>query len=209
MEGIIILTNGPEKSGRKTWSFFKDAAINSATINVFSWAKIQPSEEKYDFSELDDMVDMLSKEGYDIVLATSTGAMPAWMVKRYPETARTDYEGRKHKFGQRHNACPNSPVYQKYAAALAGELAKRYGSNPHIACWHINNEYGGECYCENCEKAFRVWLRKKYKTLEALNQAWNLEFWGHTIYDWDEIVLPNALSEGISTEKNSFCRYFH
>ena len=112
----------PREIWKEDMEFFKDAAINSATINVFSWAKIQPSEEKYDFSELDDMVDMLSKEGYDIVLATSTGAMPAWMVKRYPETARTDYEGRKHKFGQRHNACPNSPVYQKYAADQDGEL---------------------------------------------------------------------------------------
>ena len=119
------------------------------------------------------------------------------MVKRYPEVARTDYYGRKHKFGQRHNACPNSLVYQKYAKALAEELAKRYGNNKNIVCWHVNNEYGGECYCESCEKAFRVWLRKKYKTIEALNKAWNMEFWGHTIYDWDETVLPNALSEGI------------
>lgn len=198
----------PEQWPREVWKedmgFFRDASINSATINVFSWAKIQPAEDRYDFSELDEIVDMLSREGYDIVLATSTGAMPAWMVKRYPETARTDYEGRHHKFGQRHNACPNSPVYQKYAGALAGELAKRYGDDPHIVCWHINNEYGGECYCENCEKAFRVWLRKKYKTLEALEQAWNLRFWGHTIYDWDEIVLPNALSEGIGTDKTAF-----
>ena len=65
----------------------------------------------------------------------------------------------------------------------------------------MNNEYGGECYCEHCEKAFRVWLRKKYGTLEALNAAWNMEFWGHTVYDWDEIVLPNALSEGIALAK--------
>ncbi|HJC64686.1 MAG TPA: beta-galactosidase [Candidatus Blautia merdavium] len=189
---------------KKDMEYFKDARINSATVNVFSWAKIQPSEETYDFSELDEVIDMLSRENYDIVLATSTAALPAWMVKRYPETARTDYEGRHHKFGQRHNACPNSPVYQKYASALAKKLAERYGSNPHIACWHINNEYGGECYCENCEKAFRVWLRKKYQTLEALNKAWNLEFWGHTIYDWDEIVLPNALSEGITSEQTAF-----
>ena len=88
--------------------------------------------------------------------------------------------------------------------ALAGKLAQRYGNNPHIVCWHVNNEYGGECYCENCEKAFRVWLRKKYKTLEALNEAWNMEFWGHTIYDWEEIVLPNALSEGLGEEKTAF-----
>ena len=198
----------PNQWSKDIWDddmrIFKDARINSATINVFSWAKIQPAEEIYDFRELDEIVEMLSKENYDIVLATSTAALPAWMVKRYPEVARTDYEGRHHKFGQRHNACPNSPVYQKYAKALAKELAKRYGSNPHIACWHINNEYGGECYCENCEKAFRVWLRKKYQTLEALNKAWNLEFWGHTVYDWDEIVLPNALSEGLECDKTAF-----
>ncbi len=198
----------PNQWPREIWDedmrMFRDARINSATINVFSWAKIQPAEDRYDFSELDDMVDMLSRENYEIVLATSTGALPAWMAAKYPEVERTDYEGRHHKFGHRHNACPNSPVFQKYSAALAGKLAERYGSNPHVKCWHISNEYGGECYCENCAKAFRVWLQKKYGTIEELNKAWNMEFWGHTIYDWEEIVLPNALGEGIGTEKTAF-----
>ncbi len=198
----------PNQWPREIWDedmrMFRDARINSATINVFSWAKIQPAEDRYDFSELDDMVDMLSRGNYEIVLATSTGALPAWMAAKYPEVERTDYEGRHHKFGHRHNACPNSPVFQKYSAALAGKLAERYGSNPHVKCWHISNEYGGECYCENCAGAFREWLQKKYGTLEELNKAWNMEFWGHTIYDWEEIVLPNALGEGIGTEKTAF-----
>lgn len=194
----------PKEIWEEDMALFRKAGINSATINVFSWAKIQPAEEIYDFTELDEMVDMLAGEDSQIVLATSTGAVPAWMVKRYPEVARTDYEGRHRKFGQRHNACPNSPVYQKFVKKLAAKLAERYGSNKNVVCWHVNNEYGGECYCENCEKAFRVWLRKKYKTLEALNKAWNLEFWGHTIYDWDEIVAPNALSEGLENNKTAF-----
>lgn len=198
----------PNQWEKEIWDedmrIFRDAKINSATVNVFSWAKIQPSEEQYDFTELDEIIEMLSRENYDIVLATSTAALPAWLVKKYPEVARTDYEGRHHKFGQRHNACPNSLVYQKYAEKLASKLAQRYGENEHVVCWHINNEYGGECYCENCEKEFRVWLRNKYKTIEALNKAWNLEFWGHTIYDWDEVVLPNALSEGIGEDKTAF-----
>lgn len=198
----------PNQWEKEIWDedmrIFRDAKINSATVNVFSWAKIQPSEEQYDFTELDEIIEMLSRENYDIVLATSTAALPAWLVKKYPEVARTDYEGRHHKFGQRHNACPNSLVYQKYAERLASKLAQRYGENEHVVCWHINNEYGGECYCENCEKEFRVWLRNKYKTIEALNKAWNLEFWGHTIYDWDEVVLPNALSEGIGEDKTAF-----
>ena len=86
----------PNQWGKEVWKedmrIFKDARINSATINVFSWAKIQPSEEIYNFTELDEIIDMLSRENYDIVLATSTGALPAWMVKRYPEVARTDYD---------------------------------------------------------------------------------------------------------------------
>ncbi|MDC7291726.1 beta-galactosidase [Blautia schinkii] len=187
----------PEEIWEEDMKLFDKARINSATINVFSWAKIQPSEEQYDFEELDRIIEMLEKNHKDIVLATSTGAMPAWMVRKYPETARTDFEGRHHKFGQRHNACPNSLVYQKYAGMLAKKLAERYGHLDSVVCWHINNEYGGECFCENCEKAFRVWLRERYGTLEALNEAWNTEFWGHTIYDWEEIVLPNALSEGL------------
>ena len=187
----------PKEIWEQDMVYFKDARINSATINVFSWAKIQPAEDTYYFDELDEIVEMLSKENYDIVLATSTGAMPAWLYKKYPEVARTDYFGRHHKFGQRHNHCPNSLVFQKYAKALVEKLAERYAHNPHVTCWHISNEYGGECYCENCEKAFRVWLKNKYGTIEAVNKAWNMEFWGHTVYDWGEIVLPNALGDGM------------
>ncbi|MGM0096165.1 beta-galactosidase [Enterococcus sp. DIV1083b] len=198
----------PNQWPKEIWEedirIFKKASINSATVNVFSWAKIQPSENCYDFEELDQIIEKLSTEGFDIVLATSTAALPAWMFKKYPEVVRTDYDGRHHKFGQRHNACPNSLVYQTYAERLATKLAERYGENPQVTCWHINNEYGGECYCDNCEKAFRVWLKDKYHTIEALNKAWNMEFWGHTVYEWDEIVLPNALSEGIGYDKTAF-----
>lgn len=183
---------------------FKDAHINTATINVFSWAKIQPSEHEYNFDELDEIVDMLSKENYDIVFATSTAALPGWMVRKYPEVMFTDYEGRQHKFGGRHNACPNSLVFKHYARELAYKLAERYADNPHVTCWHVSNEYGNECFCENCQKAFRVWLKDKYKTIDALNRAWNMEFWGHTVYDWDDVVSPNALSDGIGSEKTAF-----
>lgn len=198
----------PNQWPKEVWDedmrMFKNAHINSATINVFSWAKIQPSEETYDFSELDEIINMLSKENYDIVLGTSTAALPAWMVKRYPEVARVDFEGRLHKFGQRHNACPNSPVYQRFVKGLVTKLAERYGNNKHVTCWHVNNEYGGICYCENCEKAFRVWLRKKYGTIEELNKAWNMDFWGHRVYDWDEIVVPNSLGEGFWGDGTAF-----
>ena len=72
----------PKEIWDEDMKLFHQAGINSTTINVFSWAKIQPSENEYDFTELDEIVDTLTKEDVQIVMATSTGALPAWMVHR-------------------------------------------------------------------------------------------------------------------------------
>lgn len=194
----------PEQWPADTWpqdiQVFKQADINSATINVFSWALLEPREGQYDFSQLDRIVDELGTAGFDIVMATSTAAMPAWMFKKYPGVARVDYQGRRHVFGQRHNFCPTSPDYQRLASQLVTQLAKRYGDNPHIVAWHVNNEYGGNCYCDHCAAAFREWLRARYQTLDRLNAAWNMNVWSHTIHDWDEIVVPNELGDAWGPE---------
>lgn len=194
----------PEDIWKEDMRLFKEAGIDIVTLNVFSWAAIQPSEDEYDFSRLDKIMDMVRENGLKVCLATSTGAHPAWMAKRYPDILRVDFEGRKHKFGARHNSCPNSPAYQKYSVRLARKLAERYKDYENIVAWHISNEYGGECYCGNCEQAFREWLKEKYGTIEELNRVWNTSFWGHTFYDWDEIVLPNALSEHFEYERSMF-----
>ncbi|AZN40062.1 beta-galactosidase [Paenibacillus albus] len=180
------------------------AGMNIATVNVFSWAMLQPNEDTYNFETLDRIMDMLHKNGIYACLATSTGAHPAWMARKYPEVLRTDFDGRQRKFGGRHNSCPNSPVYRSLSTQLASKLAERYKDHPALLLWHVSNEYGGECYCDRCEAAFRDWLRAKYGTLDKLNEQWNTRFWGHSFYDWDEIVLPNAQSEQWSSDRTCF-----
>lgn len=185
----------PEEIWEEDMKLFKQAGIDTVTLNVFSWASIQPSEDEYDFERLDKIVKLVTENGMNIIMATSTGAHPAWMAKRHPDILRTDFEGRKRKFGGRHNSCPSSPTYRMYAGRLASRLADHYKKQENIIAWHISNEFGGECYCENCERAFREWVQDRYKTIEEVNKAWNTSFWGHTFYDYEEIVLPNALSE--------------
>lgn len=183
---------------------FQLAGIDIATINVFSWALIQPDEVTYHFEGLDQLINSLYESGVYICLATSTAAHPAWMAMKYPDVLRVDADGRKRKFGGRHNSCPNSPTYRKYSEKIADKLAERYKDHPAVLVWHISNEYGGDCYCDNCEKAFRVYLKQRYQTLEQLNKAWNTNFWGHTFYDWDEIVLPSNLSEHWGNNNSTF-----
>lgn len=198
----------PEQWPKEVWEedmkLLKEAHIDILTLNVFAWASLQPSEEEYDFSRLDEIMELVGKHGFSVCLATSTAAHPAWMAKKYPDILRVEFNGMKRKFGGRHNSCPNSPTYRKYSVRLAKKLAERYKDCDNLIAWHISNEYGGECYCENCEKAFRVWLKKKYRTIEELNRAWNTSFWGHTFYEWDEIVLPNLLSEHFEYDRSQF-----
>ena len=189
----------PEQWPEEVWAedmrMMKEAHINIVTLNVFSWAALQPDEDTYNFEKLDRIMEYIRDNGLKVCLATSTGAHPAWMARKHPDILRTDMNGIKRKFGGRHNSCPNSPTYRKYAPRLAAKLAERYKDYDNIVAWHISNEFGGECYCENCERAFRKWLKKEYGTIEAMNKSFNTSFWGHTFYDWDDVVLPDNRTE--------------
>jgi beta-galactosidase len=188
----------PEQWDRAVWRedvrLFKEAGIDLLSINIFTWTLMQPDEERLDFAHLDELFPLLHENGMRACLGTGTAAHPAWMATRYPDILRVDFQGRKRKFGGRHNSCPSSPTYRRFAPRLAGALAARYGHHPALALWHVSNEFGGTCYCPNCEERFREWLRARYGSLEELNRAWNTRFWSQTITDWEEIVAPNVLS---------------
>lgn len=151
---------------------------------------------------LDRIVARASEAGRSICLATGTAAHPAWLARAFPEVTRTDFEGRRHRFGQRHNSCPSSPVFRRLSSELARRVARRYAASPSIVAWHVGNEYGGACYCDLCAANFRRWLREKYTTLDALNTAWYTTFWSHTLGDWNEIEPPSALTEHFASWDN-------
>ncbi len=188
--------------------------IDVLTINVFSWALLQPSEDEYNFEKLDKIVKMATDNGFKICFATGTAAHPAWMAKRHPDILRVTKDGMRRNYGGRHNSCPNSPTYAKYSVALARKLAERYGKNENIVAWHVANEFEAACYCEKCAEGFRQWLKKRYGTIDKVNEAWNLNFWSHTLYDFDEINPPTNLSEEWGYHRSTFsglsidyCRY--
>ncbi|MBO1330939.1 beta-galactosidase [Streptomyces sp. VRA16 Mangrove soil] len=189
----------PEQWPEEIWDedhrLFTTAGIDTLTVGVFAWSVLQPAEDIYDFTVLDRIVERAAAEGRRVVLATGTAAVPPWLALKYPEVNRTDFEGRRHRYGQRHNFCPSSPVYRRLSVALASRIAERYADSPALLAWHINNEYGGACYCELCAEAFRGWLRARHGTLDALNHAWWTTFWSHRYTDWSQIEPPSALTE--------------
>ena len=146
----------------------KLAHVNNVSLRIFSWAFLEPEEGKYQFDYLEEIINRLYDNGIYTNLATPTGAMPNWMTQKYPEVMQTDENGIQNLPGKRHNFCYTSAVMREKTRKLDLKLSERFGKHPGVILWHISNEYGGNfrdasCHCEECQKAFRKWLKKNTK----------------------------------------------
>lgn len=187
------------KYDKKIWQddmrLMKEARCNTMTMGVFSWSELEPEECNYDFSVFDEVIDLIYRNGGKVILATPSGARPHWLADKYPEVLRTKEDGTKMRFGGRHNHCYTSPIYREKVRMIDEKLAERYGNHPAVIGWHISNEYSGECYCPLCKKAFREFLKNKYKTIDALNHEYWTQFWSHTYNNFEQIDPPGPTGE--------------
>ncbi len=174
----------------------QEAGFNVVRIGEFAWAKIEPAEGCYDWGWLDRAIDILASHGLRIVLGTPTAAPPPWLTTAHPEVLPRDMYRRVRHAGSRRHYCPNSPVYQEYTRRIVTAMAERYGTDPRVVGWQIDNEFGchdtGRCFCDTCAAQFREWLRERYGSPDALNEAWGTVFWSAIYRSWDEIPLPWA-----------------
>lgn len=166
----------------------KLANCNIFSVGIFSWTSYEAQDGVYSFDWLDKIMNRMAANGHKVLLATPSGAKPAWLARAYTEICRVDKNGRREPYQARHNHCWTSPVYRQKLAAISTKLAERYANHPALAGWHISNEYSGACYCESCQAKFREYLRGKYGSLENLNNAWYNAFWNHTVSSWEEIT---------------------
>jgi beta-galactosidase len=170
----------------------KLAHCNAMSVGIFSWAQLEPEEGRYTFGWLDAIMDKLAAQGAYAVLATPSAAQPAWLSAKYPEVLRVGIDRIRRFHRGRVNYCLTSPVYRQKTAEIARKLAERYRDHPALLVWHIHNEYGGACFCNLCEEAFRQWLMRKYGSLDRLNEQWWTAFWGHTFTRWEQIRAPGG-----------------
>lgn len=192
----------PEQWPPEVWAedfrLMQKAGITAATVGVFSWVSLQPSEDRFTFEWLDEIIEGLHTHGIKVILATPSAAQPAWMSQTYPDVLRSDEYGVRRQHGGRANYCPNSPNYRRLSANMARRLADRYGTHPAVILWHVSNEYAGACYCDTCAAKFREWLQAKYGTLDELNARWWTRFWSHTYTDWSQIMPPRKQAETLT-----------
>ncbi len=187
----------PEQWPPETWQedarLMQAAGVNLVTLAVFAWAKLEPASGQYDFTWLDQVIELLYAHDVQVDLATSTASPPPWLVYQHPEILPVTAQGVTLWHGSRRHYCPHSKAYREAAVLLVSALADHYKDHPAIRLWHVDNEYAchfSECFCEASVAAFCAWLQERYTNLENLNAAWGTAFWSQQYSDWQEIQAP-------------------
>ncbi len=164
-------------------------------VGEFAWAFMEPEEGKYDFTWLDRVVELAAKNGLKVILCTPTPTPPIWLVEKHPEVLVVDDFGRTMVHGTREHATWSSEVYRGYVAKIVNELGRRYGNNPNVWGWQLDNElshYGKKYdYSEASQQKFRGWLKEKYKEIANLNRDWGTAFWSQRYTTFEQIRIPN------------------
>lgn len=172
--------------------------IQVVRIAEFAWSRMEPSEGIYQWEWLDKAIHILAEAGLQVVLGTPTAAPPRWLVDKDPGVLPMDAYGRRKGFGSRRHCDLSNPVYQNASAAIVQAMAQRYGKHPAVIAWQTDNEYGCHdtltSYSPDALRRFRVWLKDRYQTVEALNTAWGNVFWSMEVSGFEQIELPIALA---------------
>lgn len=190
----------PEQWDRKRWNIdaemMRKAGIRLIRIAEFAWSLSEKTEGSYDFSWIDEIVGLFSSYGIRVILCTPTATPPKWLIDKYPSVLQEDKYNHKRGFGSRRHYCFNSEIYIEKCSMLVERMAKHFADNDNIEAWQIDNEFGCQdtvyCYCDDCLKAFKEWLRAKYVTIEALNKSYGTVFWNQTYNSFDELIIPKA-----------------
>ncbi len=186
----------PEQWPESRWdadlTLMEQAHIHFVRVAEFAWSTMEPSEGVYQLDWLDRAIRLAEKHHIAVVIGTPTAAPPAWLTQKYPETLRTMSDGRRDTHGNRQQFDFGDPKYRELCRMIATKLAERFGHDPNVIGWQIDNEYAADSEGADNRAQFQDWLRARYKTLDNLNARWTTAYWSQTYSAWDQINIPKS-----------------
>ena len=66
-------------------------------------------------------------------------------------------------------------------------MAVRYGHNPNVVGWQIDNEIGAPTFDDFAKTQWHAWLEHKYGTVAELNRRWTTAYWSQTYDNFAEV----------------------
>ncbi len=182
----------PESQWDRDFAKMAELGFEFTHFAEFAWGFLEPSDGRFEFAWLDRALDLAAKHGLKVILCTPTPCPPAWMGEKFPEIYLVGGDGRRREHGTRANGSLTSDVFVRYTKRIVAELGRRYGKDPRVWGWQLDNEPSAPYdYSPAARAKFQAWLKAKYGTVEALNKAWGGNFWSTKYDTFEQVLVPN------------------
>ena len=182
----------PESRWETDLELMQKAHIHVVRVGEFAWTALEPEEGKYQLDWLERAVNLAGKHGIYVILGTPSAAPPVWMEAKYPDIMVTDQNGKRYSGATRNHYNWCSPRYRQFVREIDERLAQRFGKNPDVIGWQIDNEYSRMSFDATTQAEFHAWLQKRYGSIDRLNQAWTTAYDNQTYSAFDEIPLVDG-----------------
>lgn len=167
------------------------AGINYARIGDSIWSLCEPAEGDFHLDWLQRILDRLHAADIKIILTTPSYAIPPWLHRRYPEVMAIRADGSPTPYGGRQNVDISNPTYRRFTERIIRLLWERYAGHPAVIGFQVDNETG-TAGAQNPAviDAFTEHLRRRYRTVDRVNELWGLTYWSHRLGDWADLWAP-------------------
>ena len=167
----------PQERLAKDVAMMKAAGINTVRIGESTWGTMETSEGVFNFSHLDRVLQAMHEAGIGVIIGTPTYAIPTWLARRHPDILVTTPAGRA-KYGPRQNMDITNVHFRKAAERAIRKMLAHVKDHPAVIGYQVDNETKSyNTSGPNVQKLFVAHCRQKYGTLDALNDAFGLNYW--------------------------------
>lgn len=185
----------PESRWEADLELMQKAHVHVVRVAEFAWTALEPEEGKYDLDWLERAVNMAGRHGIYVIIGTPTAGPPVWMETKYPDIMVTDETGKRYYGSPRNHYNWCSPRYKQFVREMDERLSERFGKNPYVIGWQIDNEYSKMSFDTGTQAQFHAWLQKRYGVIDKLNKAWTTAYNNQTYSSFDQVPLVNGTTD--------------
>lgn len=164
----------------------KKAGMNTIRIAESTWSTMEPHDGVFDFTHLTRMLDKAEEYGMQVIIGTPTYAIPAWLVRKYPDILAVTEKGRG-LYGHRQNMDITHPGYLFHAERIIRRLMEQTAHRKCVIGFQIDNETRSyDTSGPNVQEAFKDYLKEQFEDIDEFNLAFGLDYWSNRINSWDD-----------------------
>ncbi len=170
----------------RDFEMMRRAGINTVRIAESTWSTEEPVEGTFDFSYVKKVLEHAEKYGMQVIIGTPTYAVPSWLVKKDPSVMVTARDGQR-SYGARQIMNIENPTYRFHAERIIRKLVEFTAPWKCVIGFQIDNETKHyDNYGPEMQAGFLEHLKERFKTPEAMNETFGLNYWSNAVHRWED-----------------------